>query len=162
METMRVGVVDVGSNTARLLVADVRDGVTRTVRETRAPIGLGDEIERHGAISEAKIEEVAKAVADAVTTARAVGVDDIAVLVTSPGRQSANGQELARAIVRATGVRARLLSAAEEASLAYLGALASAPIVTSEVAICDVGGGSAQIAVGSPYKYAYQTVRADG
>ena len=48
---MRVGVIDVGSNTARLLVADVSDGVTRTVRETRAPIWLGDEIERHGAIS---------------------------------------------------------------------------------------------------------------
>jgi exopolyphosphatase / guanosine-5'-triphosphate,3'-diphosphate pyrophosphatase len=148
---MRVGVVDVGANTARLLVADVRDGVTRTVRETRAPIGLGDEIERRGAISKTKIVEVAKAVADAIATARAVGVDDIAVLVTSPGRQSANGEELARAIVRATGVRARLLSAAEEASLAYTGALATAPILTAEMAVCDVGGGSAQIAVGSPH-----------
>jgi exopolyphosphatase/guanosine-5'-triphosphate,3'-diphosphate pyrophosphatase len=148
---MRVGVVDVGSNTARLLVADVHDGMTRTVRETRAPVGLGDEIERQGVISDAKIDEVAKAVAEAVATARAVGVDDITVLVTSPGRQSANGQVLARAIVRAAGVRARLLSAAEEASLAYAGALANAPIAGSTVAVCDVGGGSAQIAVGVPY-----------
>jgi len=148
---MRVGIVDVGSNTARLLVADVRDGVTRTVRETRAPIGLGDEIERRGAISQAKIDDVAKAVADAIATARAVGVDDITVLVTSPGRQSTNGEELARAIVRAAGVRARLLSAAEEASLAYAGALATSPVAGSRVAVCDVGGGSAQIAVGLRY-----------
>jgi exopolyphosphatase/guanosine-5'-triphosphate,3'-diphosphate pyrophosphatase len=148
---MRIGVVDVGSNTARLLVADVYDSMPRTVRETRAPIGLGDEIERHGAISDAKINEVAKAVADAVVTARAVGVDDITVLVTSPGRQSANGEELARAIVGAAGVRARLLSAAEEASLAYAGALATAPIAGSNIAVCDVGGGSAQIAVGLPF-----------
>ncbi len=79
---MRVAVIDVGANTARLLVADVLNGVTRTVRETRAPIRLGDEIERRGAISERKLDEVATAVADAVTTARAIGVDDIAVLVT--------------------------------------------------------------------------------
>ena len=147
---MRVAVIDVGANTARLLVADVLNGVTRTVRETRAPIRLGDEIERRGAISERKLDEVATAVADAVTTARAIGVDDIAVLVTSPGRQSANGEELARAIVRATGVRARLLSAAEEARLAYAGALASARVYSTTVAMCDVGGGSAQVAVGSP------------
>ena len=147
---MRVAVIDVGANTARLLVADVLNGVTRTVRETRAPIRLGDEIERRGTISDAKLDEVASAVSDAVATARAVGVDDIAVLVTSPGRQSANGEELARAIVRATGVRARLLSAAEEAWLAYAGALASARVEASTVAVCDVGGGSAQVAVGSP------------
>ena len=147
---MRVAVIDVGANTARLLVADVLNGVTRTVRETRAPIRLGDEIERRGTISDAKLAEVASAVSDAVATARAVGVDDIAVLVTSPGRQSANGEELARAIVRATGVRARLLSAAEEAWLAYAGALASARVESPTVAVCDVGGGSAQVAVGSP------------
>ncbi len=148
---MRVGVIDVGSNTARLLVADVRDGVTRTVRETRAPIGLGDEIERRGAISQAKINEVTRAVVEGLATARAVGVDDITVLVTSPGRQSVNGEELARSIVRMTGVRARLLSAAVEASLAYVGALATAPLAATNVAVCDVGGGSAQIAIGSPY-----------
>ena len=148
---MRVAVIDVGANTARLLVADVLSGVTRTVRETRAPIRLGDEIERRGAISERKLDEVAAAVADAVATARAVGVDDIAVLVTSPGRQSANGEDLARAILRATGVRARLLSSAEEAWLAYAGALASARVDSTTVAVCDVGGGSAQVAVGSPH-----------
>jgi len=148
---MRVGVIDVGSNTARLLVADVRDGIARTLRETRTPIGLGDEIERWGAISEAKINEVTRAVTEGLGTARAVGVDDITVLVTSPGRQSTNGEELARAIVRTTGVRARLLSAAEEASLAYTGALATAPLAARGAAVCDVGGGSAQIAIGSPF-----------
>ena len=76
---MGVGVVDVGANTARVLVADVRAGVAETVRETRASIGLGDEIERGGAISAAKIDEVSKAVATAVATAHDLGVDGVRV-----------------------------------------------------------------------------------
>ena len=98
---MRVAVIDVGANTSRLLVADVLNGVTRTVCETRAPIRLGDEIERRGTISDAKLDEVASAVSDAVATARAVGVDDIAVLVTSPGSRARTARSLlARSCVR--------------------------------------------------------------
>jgi len=147
---MLVGVVDVGSNTARLLVAQVRDGSVQTVRETRAPIGLGAEIERRGSISAEKIEAAAAAVGDATATARALGVDDLTVLITSPGRQSANGGELARAIARRAGVRVRSLTAAEEARLAFLGALSIAQVPGHSVAVCDVGGGSAQIAIGAP------------
>jgi exopolyphosphatase/guanosine-5'-triphosphate,3'-diphosphate pyrophosphatase len=147
---MLVGVVDVGANTARLLVAEVRDGSVRTVRETRAPVGLGDQIERRGEISPEKIREVVAAVGDAAATARAVGVADLTVLVTSPGRQSANGDELARAIGLEAGVRVRSLSAAEEARLAYLGALSSIRSEAQSIAVCDVGGGSAQIAIGHP------------
>lgn len=145
---MRVGVVDVGANTARLLVADVVDGQPVPVRETRAPIGLGDEIERRGAISAAKLDEVAAAVGQALGTAHDAGAERVTVLVTSPGRQSANGDELARTIAGETGVRVRLLTAAEEAWLAYAGALAARPAAEPAVAVCDVGGGSAQIAVG--------------
>lgn len=147
---MLVGVVDVGANTARLLVAEVRDGSLKTIRETRMPIGLGEQIERRGEISPEKLEEVAAAVGDAASTAWAVGADDLTVLITSPGRQSANGPELAQAIAREAGVRVRTLSAAEEARLAYLGALSSARVSATSVAVCDVGGGSFQIAVGSP------------
>jgi exopolyphosphatase/guanosine-5'-triphosphate,3'-diphosphate pyrophosphatase len=145
---MRVGVVDVGANTARLLVADVVDGRPVPVRETRAPIGLGDEIERRGAISASKLDKVAAAVGEAVDTAQTAGAERVTVLVTSPGRQSANGDELARVIARHSGVRVRLLTAAEEAWLAYAGALATRPADEPSVAVCDVGGGSAQIAVG--------------
>lgn len=147
---MLVGVVDVGSNTARLLVAEVRDGMASSVHESRRRIGLGDEIERNGVISTSKIRDVAKAVADSVATSRSLGVHEITVLVTSPGRQSANGQELAQAIMSATDVRARLLTAGEEGCLAFAGALASSRVAAPTVAVCDVGGGSAQIAVGSP------------
>jgi exopolyphosphatase/guanosine-5'-triphosphate,3'-diphosphate pyrophosphatase len=145
---MRVGIVDVGANTARLLVADVVDGRPVAVRETRAPIGLGDEIERRGAISPSKLDKVATAVDEAVGAAVTAGAEQVTVLVTSPGRQSVNGDELARTIASRAGVRVRLLTAAEEGWLAYAGALATLPTEEASVAVCDVGGGSAQIVVG--------------
>jgi exopolyphosphatase/guanosine-5'-triphosphate,3'-diphosphate pyrophosphatase len=149
---MRVGVIDVGANTARLLVADIQGGRSTAVLETRTPVRLGEEIERSGVVSARKIDEVAAAVEHAVDTAWEAGADDLAVLVTSPGRQSANGKELARAVARRCDVRVRRLTAAEEARLAYLGALSSTSVAASSVAVCDVGGGSAQIAVGPPLR----------
>jgi exopolyphosphatase/guanosine-5'-triphosphate,3'-diphosphate pyrophosphatase len=144
---MRVGVLDIGANTARLVVFE--RGLQRVV-EDRAPLGLGAEIERTGRISETKLAEVADASAQMVAAARAAGASAIEVLVTSPGRQSGNGAELAAAIRRGCSHEPRLLSATEEARLAYAGALASVAPVVGSVAVCDVGGGSAQLAVGAP------------
>lgn len=147
---MRVGVVDVGANTARLLVAEQTvDGLLR-VAEERVPLGLGAEVERGGEISDGKLAEVQEAAYQLVGTARAARAERIDVLVTSPGRQAANGQDLAAAIRRGCGLRARVLSADDEARLAFAGALSAAMPTAKTVAVCDVGGGSAQLAVGSP------------
>jgi exopolyphosphatase/guanosine-5'-triphosphate,3'-diphosphate pyrophosphatase len=139
-------VVDVGSNTVRLHVA--RDG--RAVFGERALLGLGEAVERFGSIPEAKLAEVAGCVAGYVEQARGHGADPIEVLVTSPGRQALNGQELLDRIELAARVPVRLLSGAEEARLAFDGALAATRLPNGRtVAVVDVGGGSTQITVGS-------------
>ena len=146
---VRVGIVDVGANTVRLLVA-ARDGDgLSAVREERAQLGLGEEIERTGAISADKLEETALTAAARVLKARKLGCVAIEVLVTSPGRQAANGEELVERLANATGVFTRVLTAQEEGELAWRGAVAAARKPPSTVAVCDVGGGSSQIAVGS-------------
>ena len=150
MRVVRVGVVDVGANTARLLVAEPAPYGLARVTEERFPLGLGAEVEQGGEISAAKLVEVEQAARQLVTAARAAHAERIDVLVTSPGRQAANGAELAAAIQRGCGLRARVLSADDEARLAYAGALAASPTAATTVAVCDVGGGSAQLAVGSP------------
>jgi exopolyphosphatase/guanosine-5'-triphosphate,3'-diphosphate pyrophosphatase len=147
---MRVAVIDIGANTARLLVAEPSACGLDRVAEERFPLGLGAEVEREGAISPGKLEEVEAAAARSVATARAAGAERIDVLVTSPGRQSSNGEELAAAIRRGCGVQPRLLGADDEARLAFAGAVAASGTASGTVAVCDVGGGSAQIAVGSP------------
>jgi exopolyphosphatase / guanosine-5'-triphosphate,3'-diphosphate pyrophosphatase len=145
MSPVRVAVVDVGANTVRLLVA----GRGGAVREERTYVGLGDEVERTGRLSEKKIAAAADAAAARVRRARKLGASGIEVLVTSPGRQSDNGEELVRALRTATEALVRVLSAEEEAELAWRGAVAAAGVLPETVAVCDVGGGSAQLAVGT-------------
>jgi exopolyphosphatase / guanosine-5'-triphosphate,3'-diphosphate pyrophosphatase len=143
---MPLGVVDVGSNTVRLLVT--RRG--RPILSEREMLRLGADVERDGRIGEEKLARTASVVGRYAEDARAAGVDRLEVLITSPGRQAANGEELAAAIETASRCPVRILSAAEEGRLGFLGAVeAASPPARRLVAVVDVGGGSAQVAVGT-------------
>jgi exopolyphosphatase/guanosine-5'-triphosphate,3'-diphosphate pyrophosphatase len=146
---VRVGIVDVGANTVRLLVAGLEDGELLSMREERVQLGLGEEIERSGRIGPKKLEDAAEAVAEQVRRGRKLGASAIDVLVTSPGRQAANGGELVSQIAEAADAPTRVLTREEESELAWLGAISSMRNRPATVAVCDVGGGSAQIAVGT-------------
>lgn len=146
---VRVGIVDVGANTLRLLVAAREDGRLVALREQRAQLGLGEEIERSGALGEEKLAEVAAVARAHVRRARKLGCDRIDVLVTSPGRQARNGDELASILREATGVATKVLRPEEEGELAWYGAVATAEYPPDSVAVCDVGGGSTQLVIGT-------------
>jgi exopolyphosphatase/guanosine-5'-triphosphate,3'-diphosphate pyrophosphatase len=146
---MRVAVVDVGANTLRLLVADKAEAGLVAVREERRRTRLGEDVERLGVLTEEKIERSAEAARKEVRRARKLGAVQIAVVVTSPWRSAKNGEELLTALERATGMRVQALSEQDEAELAFVGALAGAEIEAEPVAVCDVGGGSTQVAVGT-------------
>jgi exopolyphosphatase/guanosine-5'-triphosphate,3'-diphosphate pyrophosphatase len=150
---MRFGVVDIGSNTIRLLVADVEADAVVPVDKERVRLSLGEEIERTGGVSETSIAAAAKAVRKMCTTARREGVESLDVFLTAPGRQSANGSKLVAALQRAAEQPVRVLSTDEEGRLAYGGAVATADVELPEtIAVCDVGGASTEIAVGSPHR----------
>jgi exopolyphosphatase/guanosine-5'-triphosphate,3'-diphosphate pyrophosphatase len=100
-------------------------------------------------LSKEKIERSADAARKEVRRARKLGAARTAIVVTSPWRSAENGEELLTALEQATGVRVQALSEEEEAELAFVGALAKAVIDAEPVAVCDVGGGSAQVAVGT-------------
>ena len=146
---MRIAVVDIGANTMRLLVADANGDGIATVRQERTHLALGEEVEELGALTPRAIERAAHALEKHLRHARKLQCDRIVVLVTSPGRQSANARALVVALERAGGVPASVLSADEEAQLAFDGALAGMDASEATVAVCDVGGGSVQIAVGT-------------
>lgn len=138
-----------GANTVRLLVA-ARDGERLVaVRDERVQLGLGEQIEQTGRISNEKLDETAATAATCVRRARKLGCAAAEVLVTSPGRQAENGGELVSRLAETTGATTRVLTAEEEGALAWRGAVSAARAVPSSVAVCDVGGGSAQIAVGT-------------
>jgi exopolyphosphatase/guanosine-5'-triphosphate,3'-diphosphate pyrophosphatase len=143
---MVVGVVDVGANTVRLQVSR---GKEILVRE-KAMLRLGEAIERWGRIPDEKLDETAAVVARFAAEAHRHGVQRLEVLVTSPGRQAANGEELVGRLAAAAGAPARVLDATEEGRLGFLGATATTRGPSKQlIAVVDVGGGSAQIVVGT-------------
>jgi exopolyphosphatase/guanosine-5'-triphosphate,3'-diphosphate pyrophosphatase len=148
---VRIGVVDVGSNTIRLLVAGVDGRAVVPIDKERVRLSLGEEIERSGRVSETSVATAAKAVRKLCTIARRHGVESLDVFLTAPGRQSDNADELIAALRRAAEQPVRVLSTEEEGRLAYGGAVATADIeLPGRIAVCDVGGASTEIAVGSP------------
>src|SRR5918996_2010309 len=147
---MRVAVIDVGSNTARLLVCERRGGGIAPVREARSLLLLGREIERRGALSSRKLDETRRSAHRLAALAREAGAARLEVVVTAPGRQSRNGHELVRVLAEATAAPVRVLAPVEEGRLAWEGAIAAAEELAPTVAVCDVGGGSTELLVGTP------------
>ncbi len=138
---MPLGVLDIGSNTTRLLVAAVERGEVVVVDKEKVRLSLGEEIERYGRVSDVHVQAAAKAVRKLAKVARNHGVESLDVFLTAPGR----------VLTRAAGVPVRVLTTEEEGRLAYSGAIATAPIALPRtIAVCDVGGASTEIAVGSP------------
>jgi exopolyphosphatase/guanosine-5'-triphosphate,3'-diphosphate pyrophosphatase len=147
---MRVAVVDVGSNTIRLLVAVVAPKGLRKVRERTARVGLGAEIELHGRMAPATIDLAARAVARFAAEARERRSGRVVVVAASPGRQAVNAAQLIARLEEETGLAVHVLSGEDEARLAWRGALSRFERIEGEAVVCDVGGGSTQIAFGGP------------
>jgi exopolyphosphatase/guanosine-5'-triphosphate,3'-diphosphate pyrophosphatase len=146
---MRLGILDIGSNTVRLLVVSHSQKGLEPVLAEREHLFLGEDIERTGRISPPRMKRAVGCAGAYAALAREAGVADLAVIVTAPGRQSANGDVLIEQLATATGAHVRLLSADEEGQLAFTGALAAAGSLSGSVAVCDIGGGSTEVVVGT-------------
>ncbi len=150
MIEMRVGVIDVGSNTVRLLVAAVDGGSVDALREERTHMGLGEEILRHGRIRDDKLDELTNVARDYARVAAKLRVETLETVITAPGRQGDSPGRLVRSLASATGGSVRIVTPEEEGRLAYAGAVAHAGVDDGVIAVCDVGGGSTEIVVGMP------------
>jgi exopolyphosphatase/guanosine-5'-triphosphate,3'-diphosphate pyrophosphatase len=145
---MRVAVVDIGSNSARLLVAERTGAGVGTLRKEKAYLGLGAEIVRAGAIGAPKLAEAAETAARYARIARKLRAERLDVLVTAPGRQATNADELLHVLAQAVRAPVRVLSAEDEGALAFAGAVGAESRLVGAVAVVDVGGGSTEIAIG--------------
>jgi exopolyphosphatase/guanosine-5'-triphosphate,3'-diphosphate pyrophosphatase len=134
--------VDIGSNTTRLLVAEVREGRLTEVLQRRAftRIGTGP------VILPPKIAEVSEVVRSQIALARSVGAERVRVVATASIRAAVNRDEF----LAGMSVGVEVLDEAEEARLAFLGATATfGAELPGVVGVVDVGGGSTEIAVGT-------------
>jgi exopolyphosphatase/guanosine-5'-triphosphate,3'-diphosphate pyrophosphatase len=146
---IRVGAVDMGTNSTRLLVADV-DGaelteVERLLRITR----LGDRVDADGRLSDAGMERVHAVLEGYAETARGLGAERVVATATSAVRDAANGREFLAEVERRHGFETRLLSGREEAELTYRG-VTSRLVAGPGTLVCDIGGGSTELVLGGP------------
>jgi exopolyphosphatase / guanosine-5'-triphosphate,3'-diphosphate pyrophosphatase len=147
---MPLACIDIGSNTTRLLVAELTEGRLRELAAQRAYTRIVKDLGTGDRISAEKIAETAGVVARQVRVAADLGAEKVAVVGTAVVREAANRDELARAVAAAAGVQLETVSEEEEARLAFLGATAALGGGQTGIAgVVDVGGGSTEIAVGT-------------
>jgi exopolyphosphatase/guanosine-5'-triphosphate,3'-diphosphate pyrophosphatase len=141
--------IDIGSNTTRVLVADVEDGGLREVLQRRAFTRLGKGL-KGGEIPREKIDDVARVVAEQRRLIEQLGADAMRVVATAAIRAAANQDEFSAALRDAGGVEVEILDGTEEARLAFLGATRTlGQTLVGRVGVVDVGGGSTELATGT-------------
>jgi exopolyphosphatase / guanosine-5'-triphosphate,3'-diphosphate pyrophosphatase len=143
--------VDIGSNTTRLLVAEIDDeGVWRELMTQRAYTLIAKQTGKGGKLPRKAIDEISDVVATQVRLARDMGAEDVAIVATAAVRAARNRDELVEQITTLTSLPVHILTGSEEARLAFVGATKrlGAP-AEGEIIVIDVGGGSTELAVGT-------------
>ncbi len=149
MQPIRRAVVDVGTNSVKLLVADVAGREIGPVCEQSKQTRLGRGFyETHHLQAEA-IAATASAVAEFAAAAREAKAVSIRVIATSAAREAANRDELTTAIERASGLKVEVISGNQEADLGFQGVTTDPRLAQAPLLVMDVGGGSTQFVFGS-------------
>ncbi|MBC9926468.1 MULTISPECIES: Ppx/GppA phosphatase family protein [unclassified Leucobacter] len=147
---MRLGVIDVGSNTVHLLIVDAHAGASPVpYHSQRSTLRLMRYLDADGAISEIGIRLIISSIQEAVTTVNEIGVDDLIPTATSAIREATNGEEVLARIARETGVTLRVLSGEDEARITMLAVRRWLGWSAGEILLFDIGGGSFEIAQGA-------------
>jgi len=145
--SQRVAVIDAGSNSTRLLVADVDGGVDVVERQSRVT-RLGRGVDLSGQLSDEAIEAACAAIGDYREICGNLGVEDAAAIATSAVRDASNGAAFVAELRERFALSARILDGDTEARLTYRGATAESP-PDAPTLVIDIGGGSTEMVVGS-------------
>jgi exopolyphosphatase/guanosine-5'-triphosphate,3'-diphosphate pyrophosphatase len=146
---MRLGVLDVGSNTVHLLVVDAHRGAHPTpMHDDRWLLRLAEHVGDDGQLSKAGEKALLKAVQEACEQAEKQGVDELLPLVTSAIRDAENGLEVLDRVRERTGVDLQVLSGEDEARLTFLAVRRWFGWSAGQLLVLDIGGGSLELASG--------------
>lgn len=147
---MRLGVLDVGSNTVHLLIVDARHGgAPSPAHSHKIELRLAESLDARGNISSEGAAKLIGFVTESLTVAEDAGVASIMGFATSAIREAPNGEQVLDQVREATGVRLELLSGEDEARLTFLAVRRWFGWSSGRLIVFDIGGGSLEIAVGS-------------
>ena len=148
---MRVAVADIGSNSTRLLIADVEDGrVVRELEHRSIVTRLGAGVDSNGALSEEGIERVYETLDEYAANVERDGADKRVAVLTSAVRDASNGEDFANSVRERYGFEPHVLSGDDEAQLTFLGATSERdPDDRTPTLVVDIGGGSTELVTGA-------------
>jgi exopolyphosphatase/guanosine-5'-triphosphate,3'-diphosphate pyrophosphatase len=144
---LRIGVVDLGTNSTRLLVAQLQDGQLTELERRTIVTRLGEGVEASGRLADAAIARVSEALAVYREVLDRLAVGQVVAVATSAMRDAANGPAFRDEIRERFGIEAHTISGDEEARLTFLGAT-SAREADAETLVIDIGGGSTEYVTG--------------
>jgi exopolyphosphatase/guanosine-5'-triphosphate,3'-diphosphate pyrophosphatase len=142
---VRLATIDVGSNTVRLLVADVLHPASwRLVDQDQTVTRLGEGLAHSGRLGEAPMARTLAAVRAYVERGAGLGARDVHIVATSAVREASNGRAFAAAIEAATGRRVEVVSGETEARLTLRGVRSALGELAGSMLTFDIGGGSTE------------------
>ncbi|MGN9920155.1 Ppx/GppA phosphatase family protein [Micromonospora palomenae] len=146
---MRLGVLDVGSNTVHLLVVDAHHGAHPwPAHSEKVVLRLAEQIGPDGALTEEGADGLVKAVGMARTAAAGMAADDLLAFATSAVRDATNAAKVLARVRDETGVRLEVLSGADEARMTFLAVRRWFGWSAGRLLVMDIGGGSLELAAG--------------
>jgi exopolyphosphatase / guanosine-5'-triphosphate,3'-diphosphate pyrophosphatase len=153
---MRVAVVDIGTNSTRLLIADVDGGRVIEVERRTTVTNMGRGVDHTGLLCSDAIEDACSVIADYKARYEEMGAERVMAIATSAVRDAANGEAFIAELRERFSLHARLLTGEEEAHLTYLGATGHRP-GEEPTLVFDIGGGSTELIVGFGYEVGFHT-----
>ncbi|QZY29438.1 Ppx/GppA phosphatase family protein [Nocardioides coralli] len=147
---MRLGVLDIGSNTGHLLVVDAHDGAAPLPAYSyKEPLRLAEHLDEDGAISDEGVDALAQFTGQAQRVAEDKGCEEMLAFATSAVRDAVNSHELLDEVSTRTGQVITVLPGEDEARLTFLAVRRWFGWSSGRLAVFDIGGGSLEIAAGT-------------
>jgi exopolyphosphatase/guanosine-5'-triphosphate,3'-diphosphate pyrophosphatase len=147
---MRLGVLDIGSNTGHLLVVDAHDGAAPLPAFShKEPLRLAEHLDGSGAVSQSGVDALAAFVASALIVAEDKGCEEMLGFATSAVRDATNSDAVLDHVREQTGAKIEVLSGEDEARLTFLAVRRWFGWSSGRLAVFDIGGGSLEIAAGA-------------
>ena len=154
---MRIAVVDIGSNSTRLLIADVAGGRVTAKLERRSKVTrLGAGVDAGGRLGEEAMERVYATLEEYRSAIDEHGAERALAVLTSAVRDAANGREFAHTVEQRYGLTPHVLTGDQEARLTFLGATSERdPDDDTPTLVIDIGGGSTELVIGTGHETSF-------
>jgi exopolyphosphatase/guanosine-5'-triphosphate,3'-diphosphate pyrophosphatase len=147
---VRLGVLDVGSNTVHLLLVDAHHGAAPLpASQIKTPLRLAESLTEDGSITDEAVDRLCAFVRESVDHAEDMGVTEVMAFATSAIREAPNGDEVLATVQQRTGQVLQVLTGDEEARLTFLAVRRWYGWSVGRVLVLDIGGGSLEIAIGT-------------